>query len=488
MRSTPASRRSSASLRRFLRPAFVVFAAALVVRVLYVLSIRHAFFFDHLVTEPQFYDGWASAILSGDAPVHLPFDEAPGYPYFVALVYSVGGGVLAVALVQALLGAGACAAIAQVARRIGGDRAGWLAGGIAALYGPFIYFTGQLEPATLAVCIASFGLAAMPPADARPRRWILAGALWALGIVIRTELAMAVPFAIAHAWLVAGRRAALRVAIVPVALVALSLAGNLAASGHPVLLTNGAGVNLWLGNNPDADGVNPFVHGRLRGVVEEVEASSPDPVERDRAFRSHAELSGGLFVKKLVWTFSSRELPNAADIHWQTEQSWLWHRPVFPLAFAFVLPLACAGAILLGRRWRAHVVLLGPVAAALAACVVFFTNARFRIVMLPPLIVLAGVALEPLARTLRYPRQDVYRSVRLAVGILIGIVVGWPSYYDVAHFRVAQIDANTGDLEAQAGHLAAAELYLRSAVVRDPDDAVARAELERVLQLEARMR
>jgi 4-amino-4-deoxy-L-arabinose transferase-like glycosyltransferase len=470
-------------MRASLRLPLVVFAAALLVRVLYVLSIRHAFFFDHLVTEPQFYDGWATAIVGGDAPVHLPFDEAPGDAYFVALIYAiVGQSVLAVALVQAVLGAGACAAIAQVARRIGGDRAAWLAGGIATLYGPFIYFTGQLEPATLAVCAASVALAAMPPADARPWRWIVAGALCALGIVIRTELAMVVPFAVAHAWLVAGRRAALKIAIVPAALIALSLGANVATSGHPVLLTNGAGVNLWLGNNPDADGVNPFVHGRLQAVVEDVEASSPDPVERDRAFRSHAELSAGLVVKKLVWTFSSRELPNAADIHWQTEQSWLWHRPWFPLAFALVLPLACAGAILLGRRWREHVVLLGPIAAALAACVVFFTNARFRLVMLPPLIVLAAVALEPLARAVRFPRQDVHRSVRIALGLVLGIAVAWPSYYGVAHFRVAEIDANTGDLEARAGHLDAAELYLRSAIEHDPDDVAARAELARVLE------
>jgi 4-amino-4-deoxy-L-arabinose transferase-like glycosyltransferase len=465
------------------RPWLVVFAAALVVRVLYVVSIRGAYFFDHLVTEPDFYDGWANAIVSGDAPVHLPFDEAPGYAYFVALIYAiVGRSLLAVVLVQAVLGAAACAAIAQVARRLGGERAGWLAGGIAALYGPFIYFTGQLEPAALAVAATSLALAAMPDQDARPRRWILAGAAWAVALAIRSELALCVPFAIAHAWLSAGRRAAARVAAVPAVLLAVSLAANTAASGHPVLLTNGAGVNLWLGNNPDADGVNPFVHGRLGAVVNEVEASTTDPVERDRAFRTHAELSAGLLVKKLIWTFSSRELPNAADIHWQTEQSWLYHRPVFPLAFALVFPLACVGAVLLGRRWREHVVLLGPIAAALAACVVFFTNARFRLVMLPPLIVLAGFALEPLARAVRYPRRDLRHTLRVALGIALGILIAWPSYYDVAHFRVAQIDANTGDLEARAGHLDAAIMYLRSAVANDPDDVAARLELARVQQ------
>jgi hypothetical protein len=464
-----------------------VFALALLVRILYVVSIRHAFFFDHLVTEPAFYDGWARAIVAGEVPVHLPFDEAPGFAYFVALVYAITGrSLLAVVIVQAVLGAFACAVIAAVARRCGGALAGWLAGGIAALYGPFIYFTGQLEPATLAVCATSLALVATPAADAPPRRWVLAGGAWALAIVVRSELVLAVPFVIAHAWLTAGRRMAARAALAPGALLVLSLAANTVTSGHPVLLTTGGGVNLWLGNNPEADGVNPFVHGQLAAVVQEVEASTADPVERDRAFRARARLSAGLLLKKLVWTFSSRELPNAADIHWETEQSWVYHRPWFPLTFALVLPLALAGAIHFSRRWRDHVVLLGPVAAALAACIVFFTCARFRLVMMPSLIVLASCALEPLARSVRFPRQDPRRSARLALGVALGMTLSWPSYYDVAHFRVAQIDINTGELEAAAGNLESAELHLRSGVQHDPTDVAAQLALQRVREQRAR--
>jgi hypothetical protein len=275
-------------------------------------------------------------------------------------------------------------------------------------------------------------------------------------------------------------------AIAPGALLVLSLAANTIASGHAVPLTTGAGVNLWLGNNPEADGVNPFVHGPLVAVVHEVEASTADPVERDRAFRAHAQLSAPLLLKKLVWTFSSRELPNAADIHWQTEQSWVYHRPWFPLTFALVFPLALAGAINLGRRWRDHIVLLGPVAAALAACIAVFTCARFRLVMMPSLIVLAACALEPLARSVRRPRQDPQRSARLALGLALGMILSWPSYYDVAHFRIAQIDINTGELEAAAGDLESAELHLLSGVQHDPTDVAAQLALEKVRQQRAR--
>ena len=458
------------------RPIAVVFALALVVRVLYVVSIRHAVFLDHLQTEPLHYDAWARAILDGQAPVHLPFDEAPGYPYVVALVYALtGGSVLAMCLVQAMLGAGACAAIAAVARRLGGGLAGWSAGLVAACYGPLIYFTGQLEPATLAVAVTAAALAATPVHEASRRRWLLGGAVWAVAIVVRGELALAVPLVALHAWRVASRRAALHVVVAPAALVALSLTANVIASSHPVLLTTGSGVNLWLGNNPEADGVSPFVHGSLASVVQDVEASTPDPVERDRAFARHAQLSAGLLAKKLVWTFSRRELPNAADISWQTSQSWVFQPPVFPIGFAVVLPLAVAGAVAAGRR-RDRIVLAGPVLAGLAACVVFFTNARFRLVMAPSLIVLAGLAIEV------FVRGDRRRRILAGIGVVVGAALAWPSYGGVARYRIAEIDFNTGSLEHLAGHLDRASLYLRAGLARRPDDAAAWGELAQVLE------
>jgi hypothetical protein len=107
---------------------------------------------------------------------------------------------------------------------------------------------------------------------------------------------------------------------------------------------------------------------------------------------------------------------------------------------------------------------------------------------MPSLIVLAALALEPIARCVRSPRRDVRRTLKLAFGLVLGLVLAWPNYYDVAHFRVGQIDTNTGELELAAGHLESAELHLRSGVAHDPDDDAARRELQRVIELEAKRR
>jgi 4-amino-4-deoxy-L-arabinose transferase-like glycosyltransferase len=472
------------------RAALVLFGGALALRVAYLASIHGAIFFDHLQTEPAHYDAWARAIVAGEAPIALPFDEAPGYPYFVALIYAiVGPSPLAAAIVQALLGAAACVAIAIVAGRLAGARAAWIAGAIAACYGPLLYFTGQLEPAALATAAVAGALVATPFEDAPPRRWLYAGAVWAAAIVVRSELVLAIPALAVHAWWCGGRRSSLRAAAPAAGLVALSLAANAIASGHAVVLTTGSGVNLWLGNNPDADGVNPFVHGRLEAVARAVEAAGGgDAVAIDRGFRARAwrfvgddpGAAAALVVKKLAWTWTHRELPNAADIQWQTSKSWVFVPPWFPIGFGLVAPLAFAGAVLAGRAaWRRGFVIVAPIAVVVIACAVFFTNARFRLVMAPSLVVLAAIAIERVAGGAWRDRKRIAIAGAVAT---IAACLAWLDLYGVARYRIPQIDANTGALEHAAGRLDAAERYLRSAVRGDPRDGGAWIELALVLE------
>ena len=94
--------------------AAVTFIAALSVRLLYLSSIRDEPFFSNLQSNAARYHQWALLILDGPRAPLPPFDQPPGYAYFVALVYAVGGrSVAAVATVQALLDAFTCALIAH---------------------------------------------------------------------------------------------------------------------------------------------------------------------------------------------------------------------------------------------------------------------------------------------------------------------------------------------------------------------------------------
>ena len=454
----------------------LVFAGALALRLLYLLSLHNAPFFHALQTEPLHYHQWASLILDGPAAPLPPFEQSPGYPYFVAAVYALlGRSVTAVACVQAVLDAATCALLEVIGQRWFGARAGLIAGVVDAVYGTFIYFAAQLLPSTLfvfrAVAAVAAGAFAVPA---------LAGCLWAAALLVRSEIVLALPFVLFEALARGGRAALLRTAAPVAVCIALMIAINAGGSGSFVLFTTSDGVNLWLGNNPHADGVNPFIYGPLEQVADEVRAHATTGVEADRIFRRYAfaflrDEPGRalqLMWKKLLWTLSDRELPNTDDIEWVTGHSWLFQRPILPLSFGMLLPFALAGAFLLGRQWHECASLAGLVVTGLATSTLFFTNARFRLILVPPVLLLAAISLDRLPGLLAAWDRNRRTLLAPAVGFAAGAVLAWGNFYDVRSYRVAQISVNTGALEREAGDFESAVRHLRAGLAGDPHDPI----------------
>ena len=451
-----------------------IFVVALAVRLAYVLSIRDAVFFTYLQTEPLRYERWAAAILAGHAPAP-PFDEPPGYAYFLAAVHRVlGRSSTAVALVQILLDAVTCALVVVLGRRWFGARAGLVAGVLAAAYGPLVYFTGAVEPATAFVCATMLALAVQAAGW-----WIAGGLLWDLALLFRAEIVLAFPFALLDAARRGGRAAAARTAAPIVALVVLLASVNWAHTGKVVAYITSGGLNFWAGNDPWADGVNPFFSGPRAEVMREVAARARDASDADRLFldralafwRAQPGTAVALTTKKVLWTLADRELPNTGDIEWQEGQSALFRPWFLPLRFGLVLPLALVGAVAPGRRWRELPLLTAPIVVALVTAAVFFTNARLRLVMMPSVLILAAVgAVEVVSRRWR-PRD--------ALALAAGLVLAWGGFFGVRTYRIPEITVNTGILERQARHPAAAAALLRDGVAAAPDDALGWTHLAR---------
>jgi 4-amino-4-deoxy-L-arabinose transferase-like glycosyltransferase len=106
-----------------------VFLCALAVRLLHVWQMRGTPFFDALMGDARGYDAWAQRLAAGDWIGHDVFYQAPLYPYFLGLVYTVfGRDLLIVRIVQAILGASSCVLVGYAANRLFLDRAGVVAG------------------------------------------------------------------------------------------------------------------------------------------------------------------------------------------------------------------------------------------------------------------------------------------------------------------------------------------------------------------------
>ena len=125
-------------LPQFARWAAAIFAVAIAIRLAHVALLRSSPFFDVLLGDARGYDEWARRIAGGEWIGRDVFYQAPLYPYFLGLLYSIAGRDLLVVRIAAGLrrrrrvragGAGGRAAVRQPRRTGRGIRPGALRAG-----------------------------------------------------------------------------------------------------------------------------------------------------------------------------------------------------------------------------------------------------------------------------------------------------------------------------------------------------------------------
>ena len=128
--------------RGWLEPSIVA-GVALAVRLAYVLQIRGTPLTDVLLIDSATYQRFARLILASRFHGEEVYSMNPLYPYFVAGIQRLAGdGVVPVLLVQAALGALAAALIFELGRRLFDCSTAWIAGLVAALYAPYVFYAG----------------------------------------------------------------------------------------------------------------------------------------------------------------------------------------------------------------------------------------------------------------------------------------------------------------------------------------------------------
>jgi 4-amino-4-deoxy-L-arabinose transferase-like glycosyltransferase len=439
------------------RPSALVLSAGLaaLLRGIHLYEIADTPFFTYLNTDSAIYHQWALEILGGDILTRSDpvFYLGPLYPYFVAACYALfEAQPFWVRLVQVLLSALSVGLVHHLGRRFFGAGPGLAAGLLAASYGPLIFYSSVLLPATLVIFLDLGCLAILASGVRAPRiwKWALAGGMLGLSATARGNVllfAPIIPLALmaglgisawrkwlpASAWVAAGSV----LAIAPVTL------HNWSLGDDPVLLTWNAGPNFFIGNGPHADGIYqapPRYRGEVLGVnvpqqlsmfrriaeTERGRALRPSEVSAfwmEQTWREIRERPGrwsALMLNKLYFAVSSFEVPNNRSIAFSRRFSQLLQLPL--PGFGVVLPLALVGMALSRRRWREHGLLLGFCAAHLAALLAFFITARYRLVVVPVLIVYAGGALVFLARDLRARRFGAMAAPACAAVALFALI------------------------------------------------------------------
>jgi tetratricopeptide (TPR) repeat protein len=388
----------------------VALAAAL--RLAYTLSSRTSPFFDHLDLDTKFYDSWARRIAAGDWVGHDVFFMGPLYPYFLGLVYKIfGPSLLAAKLVQSLVGALTAGVVYLLGREVFGAAVGVVAGLLAALYIPFIFTDTLILLPVLATLLNALMLYFLCRGLTRTRRgdFLVAGIFAGLSAAGNASILAFAPLALGFIMVYGrsplgerARRALLVAAGIAVVVVPITIR-NLAVGRDFVPLTSNAGINFFIGNSARAtgayvkpDGLDIYTDPEGKAMAERAVGHPLKPSQVSAWWTAQAmdfiKTHPGAFISNMVrkafFFWSVYEIPQIEHLPFERQYSWILRLPT--PSFGIVCPLGAIGAVLALRRRKEAWLLLMFTLAYSASIVTFFVVARYRLPMVPALMVFAA--------------------------------------------------------------------------------------------------
>jgi tetratricopeptide (TPR) repeat protein len=410
-----------------------VWAVAFVIRAVYLWQVKHTPEFALLVGDAVTYDGWASRIAAGDWLGNGVFYQAPLYPYFLGVLYTLfGKDLLAVRLVQIVLGASSCVLLAHAGRSFFKQTTtGLLAGLLLAVYPTAIYFDCSIQKSVLDLFFVCALLAVMGKLWERPQRrwWLVTGLILGLLALTRENALLFLPIVLA--WLLITWRGELwRTRLQWAGLFLIGLAAvllpvgcrNLLVGGEFHLTTAQFGPNFYIGNGRTATGFyEPLLKGRGQAMFERDDATTlaeqatgrklmPSEVSNYWTVKAlneiRADVSGWLRLvfKKwlLVWNIS--EVGDSDDQYTYGDWSPLLQLLNRLLHFGILCPLAALGICLTWNRrarvWPLYAMILGYAGSV----ALFYVFSRYRFPLVPMLILFAAAGLASLREALREAR------------------------------------------------------------------------------------
>ncbi|MBN1825014.1 MAG: tetratricopeptide repeat protein [Candidatus Eisenbacteria bacterium] len=465
-------------------------AAAIGSVLLLALVLRGAYFFS-LADHPEFrtpmldarwFHQQALSILDGRWEGAEAVFRAPLYPLFLAGVYRVlGADPAAARALQLFLGCIAVLLSIRLGGRIFGRTAGLITGVLAAADWIVIHFEGELLIASILPLLATVLLLALLRAErsSRARTSLLAGALLGLFAAARPNVLLFLPAAAFLLGRVERRRGLFLIAGA-LLLIAPITVRNRIVSGEWILLSSQGGLNFYIGNNREADGMHAAFPGLPSWVNEDVERVTavrighrPSPNETSRYWLGEAlrEIGGdpvrfaGRFARKAYFLLSSYEVGNNRDLTLFRQSDPVLRLPL--LSFGVLLPLALTGMFFRRRSGPGRYLLESYLLFYGASVALFFVCARFRVPLLPALFPLAARGLLVLSAPIRERR---FRAAAAPLLFFFALQAGISvDPFHAKRSAVGQDAFHRGNVHARRDEPEKAVAAYREAIERIPD-------------------
>jgi tetratricopeptide (TPR) repeat protein len=514
--------------------AAVVFLVAVTVRLAHLWAFRHTPLFDVLLGDARAYDAWGQRLAAGDWMGTDVFYQAPLYPYFLGVIYAIAGhDLLALRVVQALVGGASAVLLARAAERLFSRPVAWVAGLGLALYAPAVFFDLLLQKTVLDVffiCLLLWVASRLIAGPARPALWAgLGAALGALSLTRENALALML---VASVWAVSKRNhedttntkdarsqfvrvtsaqdpgtlndqlkssscrpsftsrlrgffwllLGLGLVLAPV------VARNYAVTGGFYLTTSQFGPNFFIGNNPAADGTYMSLRPG-RGAPEFERQDATELAERARGRTlTPAEVSAywtdralsfiteeparwlALMGRKVALLWNATEMLDTESQETYEDESPVLRVLAVGGHFGVLVPLALLGLVATWPDRRRLWPVLAFFGVYAASVVIFYVFARYRFPLVPFLVLFAAVGALS-ARGLFAASSLSRRAGLMAAMAAAAVAVNWPL---LSPTRMRAItETNLGTALHESGRLDEAVARYEKAVGLEPDYAPA---------------
>lgn len=448
--------------RETLRDLLILVGLALLLRVIYLVQLSDSLVYGKYILDSLVIDRHAVEIAGGNFWGDTAFFRAPLYSYLIGILYAIFGQTPTPYLVvQLLLGLATVVSTYFCARYLFDRKVALISGVIIACWPTLIYFGGELMITTLAVFWAPLLLLSLQVAVDRnqPRLYVVAGVILGLAAITRpTFLPLLALVPLHH--LIKLKHDRLKLAVRHAILIVLGLLipvlpvtiRNLAVAGDPALISTQGGVNFFLGNQRDADGISvsmPALGPIMQGgkYQDNVWTSSVQIAEHESGRElSQSEVSSywfgrgldeiaaapiravGLFFKKNYFFWHGQEIFNNKSPYYAGSYSWLldillWKAGLnFPSGLLF--PLLLVG-VYLGFKNRKRVSLLTLLLLIFSLTVsLFFVCSRFRQPLVPLAAIMAASALVEIVRLFKRKRSQAWPLLGAFVVLVVLLNLG----------------------------------------------------------------
>jgi len=397
----------------------LIVVGALVLRLLYLHQFQHNPYFSDHVMDPKYHHDWAKAFASGERFWDGPYFRAPLYPWFLGVIYKLFGADNAMAprVVQAVIGSLSCGLLYLVGRSIFSRAAGAIAGVMAATYWIFIYYDAELLIPVLIVFLdlALLWLLVIAGRRRSPALWGVAGVVMGVSALARPNILLLAPALVVWIfvlhWRKWGRSFGYALClfvgtILPILPVTIR---NYVVGDDLVLIASQGGVNFYIGNNPNSDGMSAIIKGDpgewwdcYNAQIKRAELAERRQLKASEVSRWYSRqtwrfmweqprAAGTLLLDKLGYFWSNWEVSNNQDIRFMTH----YYAPVverLPVRFWLIGPLGVLGLLIAVRRGKELFPLWGFVLIYMISIVMFFVTARYRVPVAAVLMLLGGHA------------------------------------------------------------------------------------------------